>query len=399
MRVYKKIKLIIFPGNFLPNVGGLETHVAEFAKYLNLTNKYEILIFTPKNESFKNSKSFQRIYSNVKVIRYPSLEIVSNYLIPKFWTFKFWKLFFSLYNMNFDIVMTRTRFFTNSTLGLFFAKFRFKKIKLIHVEHGSDFVKLNSYFKSFIALIYDKIFGKLLFFLADKNIAISKVCYNFIIKEFVKKKEDVPIIWRGVDFSLYKNIKSDSYFKKKYKNKILIGTLCRLYKWKGVKNAICAFMDLDEKIKSKCIYFVVGDGEEFARLKNFAKSEKNIIFLGLVDFDKAISLFKIFDIFIHSSYPGGALSNSILQAMYCKCAIIASPNEGANEVIFNNKNGFLLKDNLPTSINSYLIKLIENKDLREKFGFNSYNFIKENFSWQKVIKLYEKVFLEVLNNK
>jgi len=43
----KKIKLIIFPGYYVPHIGGLETHVDEFVKYLSVDENYDIYIFAP----------------------------------------------------------------------------------------------------------------------------------------------------------------------------------------------------------------------------------------------------------------------------------------------------------------------------------------------------------------
>ncbi|MFW6009053.1 MAG: glycosyltransferase family 4 protein [Nanoarchaeota archaeon] len=390
----KQVRLIIFPGYFLPHVGGLETHVDEFVKHLSKNKKYDITIFVPKIPKFAKEKEI--IYNNVKVIRYPAFEVISNFPCLKFWDLKFWKLYFSLYKKDYDIVMSRTRFFLNSFLGMFFAKFRFKRIKFIHVEHGSDFVKLESSFKSFIAKVYDKTFGKLIFLLADKIVAISDVSYGFVQKEFVKFKREVPIIKRGVDFELYKNIKKDLNIKKKYKGKIIIGSLCRLYKWKGVENAIKAFISLDYDVKKKCVYLIVGDGEDINRLKKLALNEKNIVFLGLVDFNRAISSLKSFDIFIHSSYMGGALSNSLLQALYCKCSVVASPNEGAKEVVFNGNTGLLLKNNSVEELRRGILKLIIDEHLREELSLNSKKYIEKNFSWNEVVKSYERVFDEVL---
>ena len=379
----EKKKLIIFPGNFLPFIGGLETHVDEFVKYLSKKN-YDITLFAPNI----GGKEREIIHNNVKVLRYPAHEVVKNFTKPKLFSLKFWKMYFSLYSNKYDLVMTRTRFFPNSTLGMMFAKFRFKKIPLMHVEHGSEFVKLDSKFKSFVAKVYDKTLGKMLFKLADTNVAISNDVKKFICKNFVNcRQENVPIIRRGVDFELYDEISSDT----KFKDKIVLGSVCRFYKWKGLENSISAFKNLPSNIKDKCVYLIVGYGEDEEKLKKLALGEESIKFLGKKSFSEAISFMKSFDIFIHSSYPGGGLSNSLLQAMYCKCAVIASPNEGATDVIGSN-TGILLKDNSSKEILSGIIELIEDRNKRLVLAMNAKKHIEKNFNWNEVIKQYEKEF-------
>lgn len=122
-----------------------------------------------------------------------------------------------------------------------------------------------------------------------------------------------------------------------------------------------------------------------------------IYFTGKVDFEKAIAIVKASDIYIHSSYKGGGLSSSLLQAMCCGKAIVASPYEGADEVVIDGYNGILLKDNSPEEIKRGIIKLIENNNLRKIYGENAKNFIKENFNWKKSVKEYKKIFERLVN--
>lgn len=392
-----KIKLIIFPGNFLPNTGGLETHVDEFVKFLP-KNKYEITIFAP---NANKAKEKEIIHKNVKVIRYPAVYAVSNFPIPKFWTIKFWDMFFSLYHNKYDITMTRTRFFTNSAIGCFFAKFRIRPLKLVHVEHGSEYVMLESKLKSTIARIYDETIGRLVFLSSDKTIAISQVSKKFVCRNFVNcKKKYVPIIKRGIDYEEFDKIKENEELKNKFKNKTIITFVGRLYKWKGVENSIKAYKSLPEEIRKKAVFVIVGYGEDFERLKVVADNflGDGIYFLGKKSFEQAISIMKIADIYVHSSYPGGALSNSLMQAMHSKCACIVSPNEGASELIKNNDNGILLKGNSQKQIKDALEKLLPNKKLIKKYSVEANKHIIKNYHWKKAIENYDKEFEELIYN-
>ena len=388
--VNKKIKLIIFPGYFLPHIGGLETHIDEFTKYLSKNKKYDITIFVP---NIPLSSETEIIHSNVKIIRYPAFEAVSNFPVPKFWSLKFWKLFFSLYGDNFDLVMTRTRFFTNSFLGLVFAKFKlWNREKLIHVEHGSSYVKVESSFTNFISKVYDNIFGRMIFKFSDKNISISNAVWNFVQKFDTR---DSPIIRRGVDFEIYSN---SINYKLDYSGKTIISFVGRLYKWKGVENSIKAFLSLSAKIRKNCVFVIVGDGEDFNRLSELCGDElgKSIFMLGNLNFSDAIDVLKQTDIYVHSAYAGGGLSNSLLQAMYCSCAIVASPNEGANEVIIDYNTGILLIDNSVESLSSGLSKLILDPSLRVKYSNLSRQSIVDDFDWNCIVENYCDVFDEVL---
>lgn len=389
-----KRNIIIFPGNFLPNIGGLETHVDELVKYLSKRG-HKITIFTPNTS---NAKAMEVIHTNVKVIRYPAFFLISNFPFPKFWSFKFWSLTLSLYKENYDIVMTRTRFFMNSWLGFKFAKFRLKRIKLIHVEHGSSHVMLDSNIKNSFALIWDKTLGRIIINYSDSTVAISNAVLLFLKKEF-RKNRKYPLITRGVDFELYNSTKKDDELERKFKGKLKLTYLGRLFKWKGVEESIKAYRLLPKNVKNKSVLIIAGDGEDYEKLIKTAGNDYNngIYFLGSVSFKRGINILNSTDLYLHSAYPGGGLSNSLLQAMITKCAIIASPNEGAKDVI-NTSNGILLKTNKAEEIKNSMIKLVKNKSLRTKLSKKAYIDVKEKFDWKDRIEAYEKVFNEVLKN-
>jgi len=300
--------------------------------------------------------------------------------------------------------MTRTRFFSNTFLGFFFAKFRLnRKNKLIHVEHGSAFIKVENEFTNKLAYFYDKIIGKIIFKKSDCVIAISKAVKEFIVENFINRGggEDIPIIYRGLEIEYIKSIKENNDIKERFKNKLKLCFVGRLYKWKGVENIIKAYEMLPTDIKEKTVLIIVGYGEDIERLKKLSGDylDNNVYFTGKKDFKDAIGTVKACDIYIHSSYRGGGLSSSLLQAMCCGSAIVASPYEGGDEVIINENTGILLKDNSPNDIKNGIIKLVNNNELIEIYGRDAKKFIKDNFDWRSSVEKYKKIFDNLLKNK
>jgi glycosyltransferase involved in cell wall biosynthesis len=383
------MRLLIFSPSYPPRIGGLESHTDEFNKHLAKKNIFQITVFTPRLPS--NTKENEFLNKKIKIIRFPAFEIIPNYPLPKFWTLKFWKLLFYLHRQNFDIVISRTRFFVSSFVALIYAKTTSKKF--IHIEHGSDFVKLSSKFKSLIAKAYDYTVGRLIFKYSDLNISISQAVQKFIYK-FDKRTS--PIIYRGLDMKQIEKISNNKKIVNEYPDKIIITFAGRLYKWKGVDQIIKAINTLPPSYQKKIIFLIIGNGEDFVQLKKIAKNNPVIKFLGNQSREKTIGFLKSSQIYIHSAYPGGGLSTSLLEAMYCRNAIIATPNEGAKEVISDNVNGLLIPNNQPALIKAKLIDLINNPVKIKKFSGSAHKYIKENFSWEKSIQKYEKEFAKIM---
>jgi len=327
-KIKNKIKnLIIFPGNYLPHVGGLETHVDEFVKRLSLDKSYRITIFTP---NIMDAKEKEILYSNVNMIRYPAFYLVFNFPFPKFWKFEFWKILINLYKKDFDIVMTRTMFFTNTTLGSFFAKFRLKRIKLMHVEHASDYSKLDSFLKSFSNKFYMQTLGRLTLMFADKLVCVSDGTKDFLINQFQRKESELTVIRRGFNYLKCSKIKENIKLKNKYTGKIIISFVGRLIDGKGVQDVLKALNGITEDY----IFLIIGDGQycgELEKLVNENNLKKNVKFLGKLDHDEVISVLKISDIFVNPSYTEG-LPTAVLDGFFTKNKILATDVGGTYEI-------------------------------------------------------------------
>lgn len=384
------MKLLIFCPYYPPHIGGLESHADEFNKYLSQEG-VDITVFTPKLP--KEAPENEIRHNKVKIIRFPAFEIIPSYPLPKFWTIKFWQLFLDLFKIKFDIVISRTRFFNTSLLALIYSKM--KKIKWIHIEHGSDFVSLNNPILSKIAKLYDYTFGKLILKLSDHNIANSIASANFCKK--LAPKKNCEVIYRGVEIEKIINIPPNSELKEKYSDNLIITFIGRLIDGKGVSDLLEAISKINYD-KIKC--FVIGDGPQSDSLKKLT-TELNIsdkvIFFGYKKPEEAIAILKISDIFVNPSYNEG-LPSSVVEAALCKKAIIATNVGGTPEIFTNEKSGFLIEPRKIDILREKMEKLINDKNLRERFGMEAYDETIKTFDWKNSIRDYLEIINRELNN-
>ncbi|PID87549.1 glycosyltransferase [Candidatus Gracilibacteria bacterium] len=393
-----KINIIQFLPYYPPHKGGLETVAEDIGIYWEKNNLGNCINIITSFEQEEKLEKYEKIEFVGEIIGYkkdkvenlvvPSLEIINNFPIYKIWSKKYKKIAKYLKakigkeKENYRII-THTRFFLTSFLG---GKFAIKnKVSWVHIEHGSDYVKLSSKFKSKVAYFYDRIIGKWIFKKVDKLSAISEACKNFILKEF--KNREIDVFYRGLNIP--KKIIINENLKNKYRDKIIVGYIGRLYKWKNIFSLIEAYYLLGKNIQKKIQIVIVGDGEDYEKLK-LQDKKKKIYFTGGKNFKEALAYQKQFDIHIHPSSPGGGLATTLLQAMHFGCFVVATPNEGAKEVIKDGINGILLKDDSVLEIKRGLIDSLENINKKEEFGQRNQEIIFEKFVWEKnILELYK----------
>ena len=388
----KKINIIQFLPYFPPHKWWLETHAEQWGKWWAKKWFWEVYnVVTDFNQDLSLGED---IFYNWKVIWYkkegvenlivPSYEVISNFPIYKIWTKEYKLIIQYLKKKNIDIVITRTRFFITSLVWWLFT--RKNKIEWCHIEHWSDYVKLNSSFKNIVAKIYDKLIWNWIFKKADKVVWVSYACRKFIKKEFIKR--DVEVIYRGLDLPI---IWDKVELKNKFPDKIIVWFVWRLYKWKNIDSLIKAYYNLGEELKNKIQIVVVGEWEDLDRL-NDLDINKEIYFTWWKSFNEAIELQSQFDVHFHTSSPGGWLATTLLQAMKLWCFIVSTPYEWADEVIVDWKNWILLNDDSVWELKRGLeqwIKLIGKKD---EFALVNKKIFEESFVWSENIGKYYNLF-------
>lgn len=392
-----KTNIIQFLPYFPPHKWWLETVAQELVSfyvawwYGNVINvvfdvwqdyhneKYEY-IFNQNNEKIGYKQNGYIVYL------LPAFDIIPNFPVPKFWKKEFWEVLKIINpslilplnlkegdNNEKYIVQTHTRFFLSSLLWWLFAKYY--KLKWVHIEHGSDYVKLWSKFKSKISYIYDRIIWAWIFAYADKIVAISEACKKFIVKEFVDR--EVEVIYNGIYFEAW---------EKKYNwEEIKIWFVWRLVKLKWVDLLLNGFKNLSKK------YFnleleIVWDWDERKKLEDLVLKlwiQNKIRFLWIKNREEVASFLSSCDILVNPSYQEW-LPTTVLEWLLSWCVVIATDVWGTKEISESNDLIIVEKWNI-SSIEKWLEEAILNyKEIRWKSG----EMVKEKFDWNENIKKY-----------
>lgn len=395
-----KISVVQFLPYAPPHMWWLETHAQEWAEAW-IQKKYgEVYNITSDIWQISDNKTqivFQDvviwyIHNGVHILVAPSIEIISGFPCYKIRKKQYKYIIKYIQQQNPDVVITRTRFFLTSYLGWLFAKKN--KIKRVHIEHGSGYVKLSSRWKNVIAYIYDRLFGSWIFHNADIRVWVSKACKKFMQK-FVGTDSKVHVIHRWLTFLTQRQTidnKDTIDLHKKFPHKKIIGFLGRLYKRKNVATLIDAYYKVYEESQGIQLV-VVGDGEDLDSLKE-QDTQGIVDFVWWVPIQQALAYQEQFDIHVHSSSQWWWLATTLLQAMFLWNVIVATPYEWADEVLQNNYNGILLSSDSVKDMTAGIQLWLYNLDQKEKRAEINRNVIKKEFTRERNIDKYYSIIKE-----
>jgi len=140
---------------------------------------------------------------------------------------------------------------------------------------------------------------------------------------------------------------------------------------------------------------IYGKGHLEKKLKSLAKKNNvRVLFKGSVPNSKIPKILSDYQLFILPSFYEG-MPKALLEAMACGLPCIGTDVRGINEVIKHNYNGLLVKTD-SKSIRRGVLKLMNDKKLRERLGKNARKTIEREYSLEKVMKKEIKIYDRLL---
>ena len=225
-----------------------------------------------------------------------------------------------------------------------------------------------------------------IFFKAEKIISVSKHTKKDLIKFFDIREDKIKTIYNGFEALPLddKNLNFKPYL-------LFVSTI---EPRKNVLNIIKAFNILREKGANFNLVLIGKIGWKSEKtIKEIEQSPfKNFIYhLSYVKRNELGNYYKnAFCLLFPSFYEGFGFP--ILEAFSMGCPVITAKNSSLFEI---GRDGCLYAETTPESIASAVLKLFEDKNLREKMIEKGYE-ISKNFSWEKTSEETYKLFNEIL---
>ena len=305
-----------------------------------------------------------------------------------------------------DIVHTHAS--KAGTLGRL-AAFSCKVPVVIHTFHGHVF---HSYFNKVKTAIFKSIERKL----AKKCACIVAISDNqkqeLGVEHQIAPLDKIRVIPLGFDLSKFRyetEIKRE-FFRKAYNIKhdeIAIGIIGRLVPVKNHELFLRAFKIVLLSTTKKVRALIIGDGEDRVKIvalakelgikfctDNFEKSSTPLIFTSWI---KEIDHVNAgIDIVALSSLNEGT-PVSLIEAQAANNPIVSTNVGGIEDIMLNNRTGLLSELG---DINHYaqnLLSIIEDEQLMKKMQTEGWEYVKNKFSHQRLVKDMSKLYYELLS--
>ncbi len=332
-----------------------------------------------------------------------------------------------------EIISTRNRFTTVRDILRIIIKY---KPRIVHTHFDnrihlmvsllSAVFRMNYYFSfwseitTLTAKEYIKKKGILKFFLlhnfynllvciSSKALMGSNTLKNQFSQFHSGKSRKVQTFYLGTE--IYMNSKNKETLKLKYKvpeGFIVLSNISAVEHIKGIHVLIEALLLLKEKyLINEFICFHIGTIRSVTpEFKGFYNSliekvkinglQSNFIWLEFLD--DVTDILKISDIYVHPSLQEG-LGSANLEAATQSLPIIATDIGGIPEIIQQGLNGFLFPSGSAEDLARYLNLLINDKELRDKMGKESFRIVNETFNFEKQVKILVDLYLSGINKR
>jgi len=382
------------------NIGGPTFNAAYLSKYL--PNEYETLLIGGEKEDHEESSLHVLHELGLKPIIIPEMRRSINPLNDYF---VYRKIKNIIEEFKPDIVHTHAA--KAGTIGRL-AAYNAKVPVILHTFHGHVF---HSYFNKAKTSVFKNI-ERNLAAKSTKIIAISeRQKYEIGTIHRICPPEKIEVVPLGFDLSRFQEDynKKRKHFRDKYNiadDEIAVGIIGRIVPIKNHEFFVKAWKEVSDKTSKKIRAFIVGDGEDRAKIENMAKElglsvctenfEKSECSLTFTSWIKEIDVVNAgVDIVALCSLNEGT-PVSLIEAQAANNPVISTKVGGVENIVNEGKTGLLSNVGDLEKYSSNLLELLENDALRQNMQKAGWESVREKFHYTRLVKDIDKLYSSLL---
>lgn len=273
---------------------------------------------------------------------------------------------------------------------------------IVHTYHGHVF---DGYFGKVKTFLYKSIER----YLASKSTGIVAISpeqkEDLASRHKICSPEKIKVIPLGFDLNRFHHDRNNHRIgtRAKYQIKedeIAIAIVGRLVKIKNHDFFLKAIDKVAKSTTKNLRVFIVGDGTEREFLEQRAKEilAKNVT-IEFTSWIKDIHLFNPgMDLICLTSINEGT-PVSLIEAQASSVAVLSTDVGGVQHVVKQGKTGIIVQPNDLEGFVESLIELVENEEKRSFLSQNGWDYVKEAFHYEKLVKNMEAYYGELLKSR
>ena len=356
---------------------------------IQLGNEVDVLVFRP-NSIDKEMIKHPYLQNGIKVYTwlYPSSTIKEKFLISPVNT----ELTRFLNNNEYDVTSLHL-----GNVGAFNAIVeaceKLKTRVIVHYHGLNVWKDHNQSVKTKIYNYYTKLVKKKMLRKADAVVGVSKLTCDIIKKEFQGK---VYTVYNGVDDSIFHRDTVRTKIETDIFRIVCVANLIPIKGHRFLIEAVADCINAGYRIELT----VVGNGPELENLKEQCRNlgvEGNVVFTGTLKYSDVVNEMHRADMFIMPSYFE-AFGCVYVEAMASGLVTCGCKNNGAEEVITDRVNGFLVEPKSSKDIGEVIAFVIDNLETARNIAIKGVDRAKE-FSWEASALALEAIYKELVKKK
>jgi glycosyltransferase involved in cell wall biosynthesis len=145
-------------------------------------------------------------------------------------------------------------------------------------------------------------------------------------------------------------------------------------------------------------FVIAGKGSEEKSLGKLSESlgvSDNVKFVGFIPNDVLPQYLITMDVYVSTSLSDAGIAASTAEAMACGLPVVVTDVADNKKWIDNGVNGFVVPVKDPKSLAEKIIYLLQNEDIRKKFGKTSRKIIDERNNYYKEMEKMEDIYEEL----
>lgn len=233
-------------------------------------------------------------------------------------------------------------------------------------------------------------------------LAISENVKKILVAEENVAEEKIRLIHHGFDLEKFGNVSHEEIeeLSKKYNpqnRKPVIGVVARYSHWKGIQYAIGAFKKILEDYPNALLLLANAKRGDFKDELAALLTELPKDSFYEIEFEHNLfALYQLFDVYTHLPIDAEleAFGQTYVEALAAGIPSVFTNSGIAREFIRNEENALVVGFENSEEVYQAILKLLEDKDLREKLSASGKTDVKELFSLEKMIGKLEKLYSE-----